>query len=146
MLMETLYQRHHAEGKSVRIAVFLSHRLEEHHPCPADLESKYLSTGKLKARHHRLAHQSMALRVEVPGTRSCIYIFVLLQKQEYILQRDWSCLAEAPPITRIRVCCVVNFTREWRKFLARMKRVNSKCSSVLLRKNSAIYLRHSRLV
>ncbi len=35
------------------------------------------------------------------------------------LQRDWSCLAEAPPMTRIRVCCVVNFTREWREFLAR---------------------------
>ncbi len=47
------------------------------------------------------------------GTRSCIYIFVLLQKQEYFLQRDWSCLAEAPPMTRIRVCCVVNFSREW---------------------------------
>ncbi len=46
------------------------------------------------------------------GTRSCIYIFVLLQKQEYILQRDWSCLAEAPPMTRIRVCCVVNFMCE----------------------------------
>ncbi len=44
------------------------------------------------------------------GTRRCIYIFLLLQKQEYILQRDWSCLAEAPPMTRIRVCCVVNFT------------------------------------
>ncbi len=28
------------------------------------------------------------------GTRSCIYIFVLLHKQQYILQRDWSCLAE----------------------------------------------------
>ncbi len=80
------------------------------------------------------------------GTRSCIYIFVLLQKQEYILQRDWSCLAEAPPMTRIRICCVVNFTREWREFLARMKRVNSKCSSVQLRVNSTIYSRHSRLV
>ncbi len=52
------------------------------------------------------------------GTRSCIYIFVLLQKQEYILQRDRSCLAEAPPMTRIRICCVVNFTREWRDFHA----------------------------
>ncbi len=29
-------------GMSVRIAGFLSHRLEEHHPCPADLESKPL--------------------------------------------------------------------------------------------------------
>ncbi len=38
-------------GMSVRIAGFLSHRLEEHHPCPADLES----TSKLKARHHRLS-------------------------------------------------------------------------------------------
>ncbi len=65
----TLYQCHHAEGKSVRIAGFLSHRLEEHHPCQADLESKNLSTGKLKARHHRLAQQSMALRVEVSEKR-----------------------------------------------------------------------------
>ncbi len=32
------------------------------------------------------------------------------------------------------------------EFLARMKRVNSKCSSVQLRANSAIYSRHSRLV
>ncbi len=47
------------------------------------------------------------------GTRSCIYIFVLLQKQEYILQPDWSCLAEATPMTRIRACCVVNFTRDF---------------------------------
>ncbi len=39
--------------------------------------------------------------------------------------RDWSCLAEAPPMTRIRVCCVVNFTREWHEFHTRMKRVNS---------------------
>ncbi len=35
---------------------------------------------------------------------------------------------------------------EWREFLTRMKRVNSKCSSIQLRANSAIYLRHSRLV
>ncbi len=49
-------------------------------------------------------------------------------------------------MTRIHVCCVVNFTRKWREFLARMKRVNSKCSSVQLRANSAIYSRHSRLV
>ncbi len=57
------------------------------------------------------------------GTRSCIYIFVLLQKQEYILQPDWSCLAEAPPMTRIRVCCVtlVNFTREWSEFEAKSR-------------------------
>ncbi len=34
----------------------------------------------------------------------------------------------------------------WHEFLARMKRVNSKCSSVQLRANSAIYSRHSRLV
>ncbi len=61
------------------------------------------------------------------------------------LQRDWSCLAEAPPMTRIRVCCVVNFTREWRKFLTRMKRISraNECSSVQLCANSAIY---SRLV
>ncbi len=52
------------------------------------------------------------------------------------------CLAEAPPMTRIRVC-VVNFTREWREFLAQMKWVNSKLSSVHLRAKSAIY---SRLV
>ncbi len=32
------------------------------------------------------------------------------------------------------------------EFLARMKRVNSKCSSVQLLANSAIYSRHSRLV
>ncbi len=61
LLMGMLYQCHHAEGKSVQIAGFLSHRLEEHHPCPADLESKNLSTGNLKTQHHRLAHQSMAL-------------------------------------------------------------------------------------
>ncbi len=53
--------------------------------------------------------------VVVCGTRSCLYIFVLLQKQEYILQPDWSCLAEAPPMTQIRICCVVNFMREWRE-------------------------------
>ncbi len=52
-----------------------------------------------------------------------------------ILQRDWSCLAEAPPMTRIRVCCVVIFTREWSEFHAQMNRVNSKCYSL-----------HSRLV
>ncbi len=46
----------------------------------------------------------------VPGAVQ--YYFVLLQKQEYILQVDWSCLAEAPPMTRIRVCFVVNKTRE----------------------------------
>ncbi len=57
--------------------------------------------------------QQWRKKVVACGYRSCIYIFVLLQKQEYILQRDWSCLAEAPPMTRIRVCCVVNFTREW---------------------------------
>ncbi len=54
------------------------------------------------------------------------YYFVLLQKQEYILQRDWSCLAEAPPMTRIHVCLK-----------------NSKCSSVQL---LAIYSLLSRLV
>ncbi len=32
--------------------------------------------------------------------------------------------AEAPPMTRIRICCVVNFTREWRKFLTRMKQIS----------------------
>ncbi len=53
---------------------------------------------------------------------------------------------EAPPMTRICVCCVVNLTREWCKFHARMKRVNSNCSSVQLRTNSAIYSLHSRLV
>ncbi len=50
----------------------------------------------------------------VPGavyTSSSFY-----KNQEYILQRDWRCLAEAPPMTRIRICCVVNFTREWREF------------------------------
>ncbi len=53
---------------------------------------------------------------------------------------------ELPPMTSIRVCCVVNFTREWREFHAWMKRVNSKCSSVQLRANSAIYSLHSHLV
>ncbi len=42
-------------------AGFLSHRLEEHHPC---------SAGQLKARHHRLAHESMALGVEVSESDS----------------------------------------------------------------------------
>ncbi len=47
-------------------AGFLSHRLEEHHPCSAELGSKENpSSGQLKARHHRLAHESMALGVEV---------------------------------------------------------------------------------
>ncbi len=27
-------------------------------------------------------------------------------------------------MTRIRVCCVVNFTHEWHEFLARMKRIS----------------------
>ncbi len=52
-------------GKECPKAGFLSHRLEEHHPCPAELGSKNPSSGKLKTRHHRLAHQSMALGVEV---------------------------------------------------------------------------------
>ncbi len=39
-----------------------------------------------------------------------------------------------------------NFTRKWWKFHAQMKRVNSKCSSVQLRANSALYSRKSRLV
>ncbi len=57
----TLYQRRHAEGK-----VSKSHRLEEHHPCSAELGSEENpSSGQLKARHHRLAHESMDLRVEV---------------------------------------------------------------------------------
>ncbi len=43
-----------------------------------------------------------------------------------------------------RLLC--SFTRECRELLAQMKRVNSKCSSVQLRANSAIYSRHSRLV
>ncbi len=55
-------------------------------------------------------------------------------------------VAEAPPMTRIRICCEVNFTREWRVFHTRMKRVNSKCSSVQLRANSTIYSCKSRLV
>ncbi len=50
-------------GMCVRIAGFLSHRLKEHHLC------QNLPTGKLKACHHKLAHQSMALRVEVSGQR-----------------------------------------------------------------------------
>ncbi len=40
----------------------------------------------------------------------------------------------------------VNFTREWSEFHMRMKQVNSKCSSVQLHTNSAIYSLHSRLV
>ncbi len=55
-------------------------------------------------------------------------------------------VAEAPPMTRICVCCEVNFTCEWSEFHARMKRVSSKCSSVQLRANSAIYSRKSHLV
>ncbi len=95
------------------------------------------------------------------GTRSCIYILVLLQKQEYILQRDWSCLQKPLPWR------VLHFTSNYTlynyyvtnketltlnsrllcsEFHARMKRVNSKCSSVQLRANSAIYSHHSRLV
>ncbi len=46
------------------------------------------------------------------------------------MQRDRSCLAEAPPMTRIRICCVVNFTREWRDFHAWMKRVNAPVTMV----------------
>ncbi len=68
----------------------------------------------------------------------CIYIFVLLQKQEYILQRDWSCCRSPSHDANSRLLCS--------EFHARMKRVNSKCSSVQLRANSAIYSRHSRLV
>ncbi len=63
-----------------------------------------------------------------------------------ILQWDWSCLAEAPPMTRIRICCVLNFTCEWCEFHARMKQLNSKCSSAQLCANSVIYSLHSRLV
>ncbi len=39
------------------------------------------------------------------------------------MQPDWSCLAEAPPMTQIRVCCVtlVNFTREWSEFEAKSR-------------------------
>ncbi len=52
-------------------AGFLSHRLEEHHPCSAELGSKETpSSGQLKARHHRLAHESMALGVEVSESDS----------------------------------------------------------------------------
>ncbi len=71
--MGTLCHRRHAEGKKCPKAGFLSHRLEDHHPCPAELGSKTGSTpssGKLKARHHRLAHQSMALGVEVSESDS----------------------------------------------------------------------------
>ncbi len=59
------------------------------------------------------------------GTRSCIYIFVLLQKQEYILQRDWSCCRS--PSHDAKSCLLCS------EFHERMKRVNSKCSSVQLR-------------
>ncbi len=48
--------------------------------------------------------------------------------------------------TTMEDCYVVNFTHEWSECHARMKRVNSKCSSVQLRANSAIYSLHSRLV
>ncbi len=52
-------------------AGFLSHRLEEHHPCSAELGSKENpSSGQLKARHHRLAHESIALGVEVSESDS----------------------------------------------------------------------------
>ncbi len=77
------------------------------------------------------------------GTGSCTILLRTFTKTGIHLAMR---LAEAPPMTRIRVCCVVNFTREWSVFRARMKRVNSKCSSVQLRVNSAIYSLHSRLV
>ncbi len=50
-------------------AGFLSHRLEEHHPCSAELGSKE-TLLQAKARHHRLAHESMALGVEVSESDS----------------------------------------------------------------------------
>ncbi len=79
--------------------------------------TRHLHELRVEAENPKQQRRTKSLWLYV-GTRSCIYIFVLLQKQEYILQRDWSCLAEAPPMTRIRVCCVVNFTREWREFHA----------------------------
>ncbi len=57
----------------------------------------------------------------------------------YPEQRDWSCLAEAPPMTRIRVCCVVNFTCEWCEFQAR-----TEVSKLKMFKHPTT--RHSRLV
>ncbi len=48
--------------------------------------------------------------------------------------------------TTMEDCCVVNFTCEWSEFHARMKRVNSKCSSVQLCLNNTIYSLHSHLV
>ncbi len=69
-LWESLCQRRHAEGTCPKPG-FLSHRLEEHHPCSAELGSKRNpSSGQLEARHHRLAHESMALGVEVSESDS----------------------------------------------------------------------------
>lgn len=42
-------------------------------------------------------------------------------------------------MTQIRVSCEVNFTRKSLELHARMKPVNSKCSSVQKHDNSAIY-------
>ncbi len=46
-------------------------RLEEHHPCSAELGSKKtLLQASSKARHHRLAHESMALEWKVSESDS----------------------------------------------------------------------------
>ncbi len=127
--------------------VFFTRVEKSEHSCRVNNQELALAVTSLRAETENPKQQwrTKWLWLYV-GTRSCIYIFVLLQKQEYILKRDWRCLAEAPPMTRIHICCVVNFTHEWHEFLTWMKRVNSKCSSVQLRANSAIYSRHSHLV
>ncbi len=75
------------------------------------------------------------------GTRSCTILLPTFTKTGIHFPTRLELPAEAPPMTRIHVCCVVNFTREWSEFLARMKGVNSKCSSVQLCENSTIYTR-----
>ncbi len=85
-----------------------SHRVNQSGACS---NSDVITSGGRKSK----TKMENKVIVVVRGTRSCLYIFVLLQKQEYILQPDWNCLAEAPPMTQIRVCCVVNFMREWRE-------------------------------
>ncbi len=101
----------------------------------------------------------------VPGA---VYASSYFYKNRNTFSNETGAAAEAPPITRIHVCCVANITREWSEDHARMKRisraneanitrewseyhawmkrVNSKCSSIQLCANNAIYLLHSRLV
>ncbi len=62
--MGTLCPRRHAEGKSVQSWIPKS-QSRGTPSLPSRARVKDPSSGKLKTRHHRLAHQSMALGVEV---------------------------------------------------------------------------------